>query len=90
MKNWCIPEFDNKNIGIGAKNLYHPLIAKPVKNSISVEKSVLLTGSNASGKSTFIKTVAINAIFAQTINTVLADSYKTCFYYIYSSMALRR
>ena len=89
LENWCIPEFDNKNIGIGAKNLYHPLIAKPVKNSISVEKSVLLTGSNASGKSTFIKTVAINAIFAQTINTVLADSYKTCFYYIYSSMALR-
>lgn len=89
LESWCIPEFDNKNIGIGAKNLYHPLIAKPVKNSISVEKSVLLTGSNASGKSTFIKTVAINAIFAQTINTVLADSYKTCFYYIYSSMALR-
>ena len=89
LDGWCIPEFDNEKISLNAENIYHPLISEPVKNSINAEKSVLLTGSNASGKSTFIKTIAINAIFAQTIHTVLADSYKTCFYYIYSSMALR-
>ena len=60
-----------------------------MKNSINADKSVLLTGSNASGKSTFIKSIAINSIFAQTIHTVLADSYTSSFYYIYSSMALR-
>lgn len=89
LESFCIPEFDSENIMLDAKNIYHPLISEPVKNSISADRSVLLTGSNASGKSTFIKTIAINAIFAQTIHTVLADSYKTCFYYIYSSMALR-
>lgn len=72
-----------------AKQLYHPLISDPVKNDIDAERSVLLTGSNASGKSTFIKTVAINAILAQTVMTVLADSYETSYFRIYSSMALR-
>ena len=88
LDEWCVPTFDDK-IGINAENIYHPLINEPVKNNINADKSVLLTGSNASGKSTFIKSIAINSIFAQTIHTVLADSYTSCFYYIYSSMALR-
>ena len=49
----------------------------------------MLTGSNASGKSTFLKTVAINAVFAQTIHTVLADAYEGGIYQICSSMALK-
>ena len=71
------------------ENAYHPLIEQPVKNSISAQKGVLLTGSNASGKSTFLKTVAVNAILAQTIHTCLADSYRGALYRIMSSMALR-
>ena len=50
---------------------------------------MLLTGSNASGKSTFLKTVALGAIMAQTINTCPADHYEACFFHICSSMALR-
>lgn len=68
---------------------YHPLLSKPVKNSIAVEKGVLLTGSNASGKSTFLKTCAINAVLAQTIHTCTASSYKAVPFRIFSSMALR-
>ena len=50
---------------------------------------MLLTGSNASGKSTFIKTVALNAILAQTLHTVLAENYQASWFCIASSMALR-
>lgn len=75
--------------GMVLTEAYHPLIADAVRNSISTRKGVLLTGSNASGKSTFLKTVAINAILAQTIHTCTADSYKAPFFRIYSSMALR-
>lgn len=71
------------------ENGYHPLLDHPVKNSITAERGVLLTGSNASGKSTFLKTVALNAILAQTIHTCAADGYRGCFYRVYSSMALR-
>lgn len=74
---------------ITACGLYHPLLRHPVKNDICTSKCMLLTGSNASGKSTFIKAVAINAIFAQTIHTVLADEYSAPFFRVYSSMALR-
>ena len=86
----CVPSlvFDDDR-GICADNLYHPLLANPVKNSIKADRGVLLTGSNASGKSTFLKTAAINAVFAQTIHTVLADSYEGGVYQICSSMALR-
>lgn len=93
---WCRPEFAEekhgtfaKKNGIKLENGYHPLLQQPVKNSITADRGVLLTGSNASGKSTFLKTVAINAILAQTVNTCAADGYRAPFFRIYSSMALR-
>lgn len=88
LDQYCIPEFTGQ-IMIEAKKLYHPLLHEPVKNDISTNKSILITGSNASGKSTFLKTVALNAILAQTIHTVLADSYRGAMFRICSSMALR-
>jgi hypothetical protein len=71
------------------KDAFHPLLNNPVSNSINLEKPILITGSNASGKSTFLKTIAINAIFAQTIYTCLAREYKSSYYRIFSSMELR-
>ena len=68
---------------------YHPMLTEPVLNSISASKGVLITGSNASGKSTFLKTVAINSIFAQTIHTCTAKQYQAPCFRIFSSMALR-
>ena len=53
------------------------------------EENVLLTGSNASGKSTFLRTVAVNAILAETIYTVAAKSYDMPVCEIYSSMSLK-
>lgn len=85
---WCRPEFTEQE-ELCLEGCYHPLISQPVKNSITAKKGVLLTGSNASGKSTFLKTVAINAILAQTIHTCLCDKYCGPFYHIYSSMSLR-
>ena len=87
---YCVPELSkNQKPHISAVDLYHPLLQDPIPNSITEERSVLLTGSNASGKSTFIKTLAINAILAQTIYTATATSYQGSFFIIYSSMALK-
>ena len=52
------------------------------------KKSVLLTGSNASGKSTYLKAVSLAIIMAETINTACAKSYELCHYRPYTSMAL--
>ena len=60
------PEFTDYRKGQRAKieveNLYHPLISEPIANSITAKQAVLVTGSNASGKSTFLKNLALNAI----------------------------
>ena len=86
----CKPELRQEGpLSIKTENIYHPMIVNPVKNTLVEDKSVLLTGSNASGKSTFLKTIAINAIFAQTIYTCLADSFASRFFRVYSSMALQ-
>ena len=71
------------------EDVYHPMIEDAVSNSITADKGVLITGSNASGKSTFLKVVALNAIFAQTIHTAIAKKYVASLYHIYSSMSLR-
>lgn len=85
---YCIPEFQ-KDGGFSCEELYHPLIQEPVACSFEAKQGVLVTGSNASGKSTFIKSVALNAILAQSIATVPAKRCVTSYYRVYSSMALR-
>lgn len=88
MHPYCIPEFtDQKEIEV--QGMYHPLLQDPVSNDISVKGSVLITGSNASGKSTFLKTMAINAILAQTVHTCPAKSCRISMFRVCSSMALR-
>lgn len=75
--------------GLELKEVFHPMIEEPVSNSIKADKHILITGSNASGKSTFLKTVAINAVLAQTIFTSTSKEYRAPMYRIYSSMSLK-
>ena len=89
---WCSPCFceeKGKHIRLLAEDLYHPLIQEPVANTIETEGSVLVTGSNASGKSTFLKNVAINSILAQTVLTCTCSHYEAPFLKVMTSMALR-
>src|SRR5687768_2276292 len=72
----CKPVFLPSKKELIVKNIYHPLVKDCVKNSLSIrDKSILITGSNMSGKSTFLRTLAINSILAQTIYTCFADEY---------------
>jgi len=87
LSGYCLPEFTSKKC-YRAEELYHPFLEKPVPATMNTENSVLITGSNASGKSTFIKSAAINAIMAQTIHTVCAKKYQASCFKILTSMAL--
>lgn len=86
LPEWCIPE---KGKGINTEEIYHPLIKEPVKNNLSADRGIVITGSNASGKSTFLKTVALNAIFAKTIYTCTAKNFASDNFCVFSSMSLR-
>lgn len=90
---FCEPDLSKCDSGRGKHlefaDLYHPLIRDPVANSLSIDRPVLVTGSNASGKSTFLKTVAVNAILAQSFHTCLARRYASSLFTVFTSMALR-
>lgn len=90
--HWTEPELDfddGDRPSIQAKALVHPLLSQPVPNDLLTRRAVLITGSNASGKSTYLKAAAICAIMAQAICTCPAKSYKANAFRIFSSMALK-
>ncbi|MBX3252813.1 MAG: hypothetical protein KF862_01630 [Chitinophagaceae bacterium] len=68
---------------IKATQLAHPLIAgkERVANDLETgknEKLLLVTGSNMSGKTTFLRTLGVNLILAQCGAPVCATSFSCC------------
>lgn len=88
LSEYCIPEFDAGK-GLFMKNIYHPLVSNPVKNTLHMKRNIILTGSNASGKSTFIKALALNAILAQSIHTCMAERVQMPDMNVLTTMSLR-
>ena len=85
---YCEPKF-TMDKQIFTKNIVHPLIENCIPNDIHLNnKSLLLTGSNMSGKTTFIRTIAINSILAQTLNICFAKEYSAPFMKVYSSIRI--
>lgn len=88
LPRYAVPEFVQE-ARISAEGLAHPLVANPVRNSMDWGENALITGSNASGKSTFVKALALNAIFAQSVCTCWAQRFTMPRAQVFSSMALR-
>ncbi|HKM03000.1 MAG TPA: hypothetical protein VJZ04_00130 [Lachnospiraceae bacterium] len=85
---YCTPTFRKQPV-LQMEKIYHPLIDKPVCNTVNLERSCLITGSNASGKSTFIKAITINIILAHNIYTCMATKMVIPYARIITSMAVR-
>jgi hypothetical protein len=58
---------------IRARAIVHPAIDGAVGNDVALDPALIVTGSNMSGKSTFLRAVAINAICAQSIHTTFGS-----------------
>ncbi|WP_461206293.1 MutS-related protein [Clostridium sp. DL1XJH146] len=84
---YCKPSFQNENRVFEVTDMVHPLLENPIANSINIDNNgIIITGSNMAGKTTFLKSLAINAIFAQTIYTSLSTSYNASFFNIVTSI----
>ena len=80
--NYNFATYDDKSLKpiIKAKNIWYPVLkGKVVKNSINIGDkfplNALITGPNAGGKSTFIKSLTVSLIFGQTISIVPANEF---------------
>lgn len=93
--------FDNSNfvfpcisdeLILHADNAAHPLLGpKAVSNSIDISREssiILITGSNMSGKSTFLRTLGINLILAYAGAKVSASSFTCGLMKVYSCMRI--
>lgn len=85
---YCVPVFTEEPKKLRLIETYQPLIKSPVPNSISVEDGhVYLTGSNMSGKSTFLRTVGLNVLMAQTFGFAFCREYQASFMRLLSSIS---
>lgn len=80
----------SREFGISGKNIRHPFIPEQenVGNDFSFEeplRAVLLTGSNMSGKSTFLRSLGVNQVLAMASSVVAADELHTGMYEIFTS-----
>ncbi|MDF2382770.1 hypothetical protein JMG10_14910 [Nostoc ellipsosporum NOK] len=89
--SFCQPEI-SRTATLIASELGHPLIReeKRIDNSISFDEQpfVILTGSNMSGKSTFLRTVGINLVLARMGSMVCARSFVFYPFDVYVSMRI--
>ncbi|NVO85697.1 MutS-related protein [Hymenobacter terrestris] len=85
----CVPQFGSAAEGIQLQAGYHPLVPGCVPNDLTLAgPGVLLTGSNMAGKTTFMRTLGVNALLAQTIATCPATAYRAPFCRVLTSLTL--
>ena len=84
----CVPAFGAA--GLQLAGAYNPLVPDCAPNDLSVDAAsgVLLTGSNMSGKTTFMRTIGLNVLLAQTIATCPATAYAGPFRRVAASINL--
>ncbi|MBU2046367.1 MAG: DNA mismatch repair protein MutS, partial [Bacteroidetes bacterium] len=79
----------DENVKMKTESIYHPLIKECVSNSIYLnDKSVLLTGSNMSGKTSFIRAIGINVLTGLTLNTCFAEQFSMPWLKLYSAIRI--
>lgn len=94
---WCVPEFagdeafrkKERSVRMEIRGMYHPVVQNPVENDLILSDNVILTGSNASGKSTFLKAAAVNMVLAGSIHTCTARCACILRAKVMSSMTVR-
>lgn len=79
-------KFNNKKSSGKMKKLYYPALmnTQHVKNTVKFKKNIIITGPNASGKTTILKSVLISTIITQQMGCGFYESATVCpFKYIH-------
>lgn len=90
-ENYCFPTPKQQTCHVQAQSMLHPLIGgyEAITNDFTLSgrgELALITGSNMSGKSTFLRTIGINLVLAQMGAPVAAKSFSFSPLKIFTSM----
>jgi hypothetical protein len=90
---WTMPVIHTDYFLLKAKEAGHPLIAGQcrITNSFEIDgqgRTVIITGSNMSGKSTFLRTCGINGVLALAGSVVCASEFAISHVHVLSSMRI--
>ena len=90
-RSYAVPEISTEPFEITATDLGHPLIfvSERITNSFATAgagKSLIITGSNMSGKSTFLRTVGLNMVLAYAGSAVCAKQFKAYPMQVFTAM----
>jgi hypothetical protein len=90
---WVFPEITRNYFEFRAENMGHPLLpeSRRVCNDFSTSdtgNTIIVTGSNMSGKSTFLRTCGINAVLAFAGAPVCASSFTISYTRLHTSMRI--
>ena len=89
LDDYTYPNFIDRDKYLKLNDAIHPLILDGVPNSIELKtRGIVLTGSNMSGKSTFMRAIGTNILLSQTIYTSLCSEYTGSFFRILSSLSI--
>lgn len=90
---WVYPQVTEDYFVFRAEDMGHPLIPanRRINNSFATEgagKAIIVTGSNMSGKSTFLRTCGVNAVLAFAGAPVCASAFTISLVRLHSSMRI--
>ncbi len=90
-EGYVFPEIKENDFFFQGTNIGHPLMPddQRINNDFELHgrgKSCIITGSNMAGKSTFLRTVGINAVLALAGAPVCADSFQISYFQVFTSM----
>ena len=66
---WCLPNYSNETKILAIRN---PILKIQQSNPVSLEKNIIITGVNAGGKTTYVKSIASNIILSQCFGIINA------------------
>lgn len=88
----ALPSFSESEVVLAAVGLKHPLLSECIPNDFAVDRKTrfyVLSGSNMSGKSTFLRTIGLNAVLAYAGAPVSADAMHLSRFEICASLAVQ-
>ncbi|MFC5411349.1 DNA mismatch repair protein MutS [Larkinella bovis] len=88
---YAVPEFKETALQLDARQARHPMLtaSRSVANSLTITgngQTILITGSNMSGKSTFLRTIGTNVVLALAGSVVAADRFTCSPVQVFTSM----